>query len=68
MQRLEFFRARCMDIPKNEHVFKTIFAPILVAAAPFEFFWIPKGAKQHIPNGDVREVVGMVLKLMMDSM
>ena len=68
MQRLKLFGARCMDIPKNEHVFKTIFPPILVTAASLELLWILEGAKQHVPNGDVREVVGVVAKLMMDSM
>jgi len=36
MQRCELFRTGGMNVAKGEHVFESVFAPTLVAAASFE--------------------------------
>ena len=55
-----------MNISKNQHVFESILAPTLVAAPSFECLRIFEGAKEHVPERNVREVVCVMAKLMMD--
>ena len=55
-----------MNITEKQHVLESILAPTLVAAAPIESFRILKCAENHVPNWNVREVVCVVLKLMMN--
>jgi hypothetical protein len=55
-----------MNITEEQHVLESILAPTLVAAAPFESFRISKCAEDHVPDWNIREVVCVVLKLMMN--
>jgi hypothetical protein len=57
-----------MNITKDQHVFKPILTPSLVAAAPPECVGIFERAKEYVPKGNVREVVGVMAELMMDPM
>jgi hypothetical protein len=57
-----------VHISKKQHVLEPIFAPALVAAMTFEFCRILECSEKHVPNWDVREIVGVMAKLMMDPM
>jgi hypothetical protein len=66
MQRRKFFCAGRVNIAEEQHVFESILAPLFVSASTFESLWILEGAKEHVPQRDVREVVGVMTKLMMN--
>src|SRR5712691_3811395 len=68
MQRLKLFGAGRVHISKRQHVFESIFAPTLVTALSFKFLRILECDKEHVPDRDVREIVSMMVKLMMDAM
>ncbi len=57
-----------MHISKNEHVFESILTPTLVTAAALEFLRIFECPKEHVPNRNVREIVCVMKKLMVDPM
>src|SRR6266404_364689 len=68
MQRLDLIDRWSVDIAKYEHVFKPIFPPTFVATVSFEFLCVLKGSEKNVPKGDVGKVVGMMTKLVMNSM
>lgn len=68
MQSRKVFCAGRVNIAKEQHVFEPVLAPPLVSASAFECLWILERAKKHVPQRDVREVVGVMTKLMMNSM
>ena len=57
-----------MHVAKRDHVFETIFPPILIAATSAEFCRVFESAKEHVPNRQIREVVGVITELMMNAM
>src|ERR1700675_495701 len=68
MQRRQLLHAWHMNISKNQHVLESILAPTLVAAPSLECLRIFEGAKEHVPERNVREVVCVMTELMMDPM
>ena len=68
MQRRKFLCAGRVNIAEKQHLFEPILAPPLVSASTFECLWILEGAKEHVPQRDVREVIGVMTKLMMNPM
>lgn len=56
-----------MHIAKDEHVLEPILAPTLVTAVSLECLRILECSKEHVPKRDVREIVCVMLKLMMDA-
>jgi hypothetical protein len=68
MQRCELFHAGRMNITKDQHVFEPILTPNLIAAASCEFLGIFECSKEHVPQWNVREVIGVMVELMMDAM
>jgi len=68
MQRREVLRAWRVNISKNQHVLESILTPTLVTAPSFECLRIFEGAKEHVPERNVPEVVCMMTELMMDPM
>jgi hypothetical protein len=57
-----------MDVAERDHVVEAVFPPILIAAAPPELCGIFESAKEHVPDGQIREVVGVMTELMMNAM
>jgi hypothetical protein len=68
MQTRQLVGSRRVNIAEKKHVFESILAPPLVAASRFECFWILERAEQHVPDRDVRKVVGVMTKLVMNPM
>ena len=68
MQGWELFRTGRMNITEEEHVFEPILTPNLVTAASFKCFGIFECAKEDVPKGNVREVIGVVAEPMMYTM
>lgn len=68
MQSRKFFGAGRVNVSKEQHVFEPTLAPPFVAASAFKCFWILERAKEHVPQRDVREVVSVMTKLMMNPM
>ena len=68
MQSRKLFGARRMNIAKEQHVFEPILAPSLIPTFAFECLGIFEGAKEHVPYWDIREVIGVMTKLMMNPM
>jgi len=66
MQRPKLFCARRMNIAKDQHVFESILTPSLISASAFESPWILERAKEHVPQRDIREVVGVMTELMVN--
>ena len=67
MQRRELFQAGRVNIAKGQHVLEPIFTPTFVPALSLERLRILEGAKEHVPERNVREVVGVMPELMMDA-
>jgi hypothetical protein len=57
-----------MDVAERDHVVEAVFPPILIAAAPPERCRVFESAKEHVPDGQIREVVGVMTELMMNPM
>jgi hypothetical protein len=57
-----------MHVAKRDHVFETIFSPIIVATAPPKLCRVLEGAKDHVPDREISEVVGVMTELMMNAM
>jgi hypothetical protein len=57
-----------MNTAKDQHVFESVLAPILVAAASLKCLWILEGAKEHVPDWNIGEIICVMTKLMMDAM
>ena len=51
-----------------ERIVESILAPIIEATRRGETVRIPKRLEQHVPDRQVREVVGVMAILMMDPM
>ena len=68
MQRRKFFCVGRVNIAEKQHLFEPILAPPLVSASTFECLWILEGAKEHVPQRDVREVIGVMTEFMMHPM
>ena len=68
MQSRELFCAGRMKIAKDQHVFESVLAPSLITASAFECLRIFERAKEHVPEWDVREIVGVMAELMMNPM
>lgn len=56
-----------MKIAEREHVFEAIFAPFLMTASGAEFLRVGEGPEEHVPDGKIGEVIGMMSELMMDA-
>jgi len=68
MQRGQLLGAGGMNVPKEEHVLESIFAPALIPAAPLELLRILESAEDHVPDRNVGKVVGVMAELMMNAM
>ena len=68
MQSRKLARPGRMNIAKEKHVFESILALLFISAATFECFRISDGAKEHVPQWDVREIVGVMMELMVHLM
>ncbi|MDB6147385.1 MAG: hypothetical protein JWO45_1049 [Spartobacteria bacterium] len=68
MEGPERFRVGRVNIAKCEHVFESIFAPVVVAAASLERPGVPEGSEEEIPHRNVGEIVGVMSVLMMNAM
>ncbi|MEN3368612.1 MAG: hypothetical protein V7609_755 [Verrucomicrobiota bacterium] len=68
MERRTVRHSGRMHIAKSEHVVKAIFPPIFVAAASAKLCRVLEGAEEHVPDRQVREIVGVMTKLMMNAM
>jgi hypothetical protein len=68
MQSRNLFCAGRMNIAEEQHVFEPILAPSLIPTFAFECLGIFEGAKEHVPYWDIREVVGVMTKLMVNTM
>ena len=66
MQGLARFGSGRMNISKGEMVVEAVLAPFLVAAADGRIVGILVGAKHHVPNRKVCEVLRVVPVLVMD--
>jgi hypothetical protein len=68
MQRRQLFCAGRMNIAKKQHVFESILAPPLISASAFEFLWIFERTEEHVPQRNIREVVGVMTELVVNPM
>ena len=68
MQRRKLFRAGCVHISKNQHVFESILAPALITAPTFKFLRILECPKEHVPKRNIREIICVMAEFMMHAM
>ena|SRR5947207_2328070 len=57
-----------MNVTKSQHVLEAAFTPIFIAASTFEGLRVFESSKEHVPKWDVREVIRVMTKLMMNAM
>jgi hypothetical protein len=57
-----------VDVAKGEHVLEAIFPPRFVTALAAKFCRVFEGAEEHVPNGQVGKVIGVMSKLMVNAM
>jgi hypothetical protein len=63
-----FHNPGLVHVAEREHVVEAVFPPGFVTAVAAEPRRIPEGPKDHVPDWQVREVVGVMTELVMNTM
>ncbi|MFN2623212.1 MAG: hypothetical protein ABR611_10235 [Chthoniobacterales bacterium] len=67
MKRRGFHNRGLVDVAEGEHVVEAILSPIFVAAPAAEPRGVPECPKEHVPDRQVRKVIGVMMELVMNA-